>query len=193
MSYKRLLIFLLGLAALVPAGLGYTAVMARIGSGTPPALLAPVMQADRIVVSKADRRMYLLRGDGVLRAYDIAMGANRGAGPKQREGDERTPEGAYLIDWRNPRSVAHLSLHISYPDAADRARAAAAGHDPGGNIMIHGLPNGWGALGGLHRLLDWTDGCVAVTNAEMREIWSMVPNGTPIVIHEAWYPPEGTH
>lgn len=104
------------------------------------------------------------------------------AGPKRQEGDERTPEGLYRIDWRNPNSVAHLSLHISYPDAEDRARAGAAGVAPGGSIMIHGLPNGWGFLGALHRRLDWTDGCIGVTNAEMREIWALVPDGTPIRI-----------
>jgi murein L,D-transpeptidase YafK len=101
-------------------------------------------------------------------------------GHKQFEGDQRTPEGVYTLDWRNPRSIAHLSLHISYPDAADRAFAAAAGRSPGGHIMIHGLPNGWGFLGPIHHWRAWTDGCIAVTNAEMREIWSLVPNGTPI-------------
>ena len=104
------------------------------------------------------------------------------AGHKQREGDERTPEGRYVIDWRNARSVAHLSLHISYPDARDQAAAAQAGVSPGGAVMIHGLPNGWGAIGRWHRLADWTDGCIGVTNAEMREIWARVPDGTPIEI-----------
>lgn len=78
--------------------------------------------------------------------------------------------------------MAHLSLHISYPNKADRAAAEAAGENPGGNIMIHGLPNGWGFLGPLHRVWDWTNGCIAVTDAEMREIWALVPNGTPILI-----------
>ena len=116
------------------------------------------------------------------------MGRNWADGHKQSEGDERTPEGRYIIDWRNPRSIAHLSLHISYPDEEDVAAAREAGRAPGGNIMIHGLPNGWGALGPLHRVLDWTDGCIAVTNEEMREIWSKVPDGTPIEIFASWHP-----
>lgn len=186
----RLRLFLLAAIPLLGAGtvLGYTKVMARIGAGTPPALAAAKERADRIMVSKADRRMYLLRDGRVLKTYDIAMGSNWDQGHKQREGDERTPEGRYVIDWRNPRSVAHLSLHISYPDADDSAAARAAGHSPGGNIMIHGLPNGWGALAPLHLLVNWTDGCIAVTNAQMREIWALVPDGTEITIAPSWSP-----
>lgn len=161
---------------------GYTKAMARLASGDPPALVAPELRADRIVVSKADKTMRLLSGDAVLRTYSISMGANWDDGHKQREGDERTPEGTYVIDWRNPRSIAYLSLHISYPNDEDREAAEEAGADPGGNIMIHGLPNGWGALGDLHLMADWTDGCIAVTNEEMREIWSLVADGTPIEI-----------
>jgi murein L,D-transpeptidase YafK len=103
-------------------------------------------------------------------------------GNKIQEGDERTPEGNYLIDWRNQKSIAHLSLHISYPNQADISQAKALGVSPGGNIMIHGILNGWGWLGRLHSYWDWTNGCIAVTNAEMREIWSLVPDGTPITI-----------
>lgn len=176
---------LIGIGA---SAFAYTKIMARLGSGHPPAALPAAQQADRIMVSKSDKALFLLRGETVLRRYRISMGPEWRAGHKQREGDNRTPEGTYDIDWRNPRSVAHLSLHISYPDAADRARAEAAGADPGSNIMIHGLPNGWGALGPLHHLRDWTDGCIAVTNSEMREIWSMVPNGTPITIQASWAP-----
>lgn len=161
---------------------GYTRVMARLAPGTPTAAAAPTEQADLITVSKADRQMHLLRDGKVIRSYRISMGSNWDRGHKQAEGDERTPEGSYVIDWRNPRSMAHLSLHISYPAPEDRQAAEQAGRDPGGNIMIHGLPNGWGALGPVHHLIDWTDGCIAVTNAEMREIWSLVPNGTPIEI-----------
>lgn len=176
----------LGLLAL---GLGvaifaYTKVMARTGSGTPPPMAQAHAQADEILVIKSARALHLLRQGETIRSYDISLGAAP-EGHKQSEGDERTPEGRYKIDWRNPNSVAHLSLHISYPNAADQAAAEAAARDPGGNIMIHGLPNGWGALGALHLMRDWTDGCIAVTNAEMREIWSLVPNGTPITIKEA--------
>lgn len=162
----------------------YTKMMARTGSGTPPPMADAQAQADEILVIKSARALHLLRDGETIRSYDISLGAAP-EGHKQSEGDERTPEGRYKIDWRNPNSVAHLSLHISYPNAADQATAEAAARDPGGNIMIHGLPNGWGALGALHLMRDWTDGCIAVTNAEMREIWSLLPNGTPITIKEA--------
>ncbi|MGA0617371.1 L,D-transpeptidase family protein [Paracoccus sp. KR1-242] len=174
------LLLLLVLCSL--GAVGYAKVMARLAPGTPPAAAAPTEQADLITVSKADRQMHLLRDGKVIRTYRISMGSNWDRGHKYAEGDERTPEGSYVIDWRNPRSMAHLSLHISYPSPEDRQTAERAGPDPGGNIMIHGLPNGWGALGPVHHLIDWTDGCIAVTNAEMREIWSLVPNGTPIEI-----------
>ena len=170
---------LLGLGLGLPA---YTRAMARLAPGTPPAMAAPADQVDRITVDKSDREMRLWRGDRLLARYAIALGGAPEAGHKQREGDERTPEGRYVIDWRNARSVAHLSLHISYPDARDQAAAAQAGVSPGGAVMIHGLPNGWGAIGRWHRLADWTDGCIGVTNAEMREIWARVPDGTPIEI-----------
>ena len=98
------------------------------------------------------------------------------------ENNERTPEGLYSINGRNPNSSFHRSLQISYPDAEDRARAAGAGVDPGGLIMIHGIRNGLGWVGGLHRIIDWTNGCVAVTNAEMDEIWDSVEVGTPVEI-----------
>lgn len=133
-------------------------------------------------VDKSDRRMELLAGDTVIRTYAVALGANP-VGHKQREGDERTPEGRYVLDWRNPNSIAYLSIHISYPNAADSAAAAAAGHSPGGAIMIHGQPNGFGWWSWLLQRVDWTDGCIAVTDAEMAEIWDLVPVGTPIEIN----------
>jgi murein L,D-transpeptidase YafK len=120
--------------------------------------------------------MLLLRGESVVRSYRIALGREP-FGHKVQEGDGRTPEGSYLIDRRNPRSAYHLSLHISYPNEADRARAAALGIDPGGDIMIHGLSNGERKEG------DWTRGCIAVTNEEMDEIWELVEDGTPIEIN----------
>ncbi|WEX86612.1 L,D-transpeptidase family protein [Sinorhizobium garamanticum] len=169
-------------AALVIAGAGaYTFAAKDGGSGTPPEMAAPDKLAKEVVVDKSERLLKLLRDGTVLGEYSVSLGGNP-LGHKEREGDRRTPEGDYLIDWRNPNSSFHLSLHISYPDAADQARAAAAGESPGGDIMIHGLPNGWGFLGSLHRLLDWTNGCIAVTDEEMREIWSLVPDGTPIRI-----------
>lgn len=186
----RKLIFRLVLGALVlfAALFGYSNLMARVGAGDPPIAAKAEDAADHIYVSKDDRVMYLMKRGEVLQSYEIAMGAQWDAGPKQREGDERTPEGTYQIDWRNPESVAHLSLHISYPDADDRLRGQENGYDPGSNIMIHGLPNGWGALGALHLLVNWTDGCIAVTNTEMQEIWALTPDGTPITIAASWSP-----
>lgn len=174
---------ILFVVVLIAVGLfGYTKVMARIGSGEPPQSLPAEQQADAIKVYKGERRMTLLRDGAVIGTYRIALGGNGDGGHKSREGDQKTPEGAYIIDWRNPRSMAHLSLHVSYPNTADQSAADTAGYAPGGNIMIHGLPNGWGWLASVHHLWDWTDGCIGVTNTEMREIWSKVPNGTPIVI-----------
>jgi murein L,D-transpeptidase YafK len=136
----------------------------------------------KVVVYKQQRRLELHTGDGVWKAYRIALGGNP-AGHKQQRGDSRTPEGAYRLDWRNPRSQFHRSIRISYPNAADRASARRRGVSPGGDIFIHGLPNGMGAMGAAHTARDWTDGCIAVTNEEIEEIWSVVREGTPIHIH----------
>lgn len=147
-----------------------------------PASAAPEGGVETVLVEKGERRLQLLGADGtVLKSYTIALGGDP-LGHKQREGDGRTPEGRYTIDWRNPQSAYHLSLHISYPDQDDTRRANERGEDPGGMIMIHGMRNGLGWLGFLHQYVDWTDGCIAVTNAEMDEIWRLVPNGTPIEI-----------
>lgn len=143
--------------------------------------LPPDARADRVVVDKGDRTLTLLRDGVPLKTYPVALGGAP-AGHKRQEGDERTPEGRYVLDYRNPGSSAHLSLHVSYPDSGDVARARAAGVPPGGMIMVHGITNGLGWVGRLHRLADWTDGCIAVTNGEMDEIWRAVPDGTPIDI-----------
>jgi murein L,D-transpeptidase YafK len=143
--------------------------------------LPPGARADRVRVDKSERTLVLLRDGRPLRIYRVSLGGAP-LGPKRREGDERTPEGTYLLDYRNPRSSAHRSLHVSYPDSADAARARAVGEDPGGMIMVHGITDGLGWIGRLHRLADWTDGCIAVTNGEMDEIWRAVPDGTPIDI-----------
>lgn len=134
---------------------------------------------DRVVVKKSTRIMELLAGDKVLRAYSISLG-DQPVGHKTQEGDEKTPEGTYVLDWRNPDSGYHRSIHISYPNEADKAAAASRGVDPGGMIMIHGLPNRMGFLGPILQYLDWTDGCIALNNSDMDEVWEMVPNGTPI-------------
>jgi murein L,D-transpeptidase YafK len=140
-----------------------------------------VLQADRIVIVKSARTLTLLRQGQVLKTYKVALGQEP-VGPKTQRGDSRTPEGDYVIDSRNPHSQFHLSLHVSYPNAADRARAVKLGVSPGGDIMIHGLPPAYAYLGALHRQTDWTLGCIAVTNAEIEEIWSLVPNGTKVEI-----------
>lgn len=138
-------------------------------------------KADFIRVDKSQRRLELLRGGAVIRSYRVSFGANP-RGHKQQEGDERTPEGRYLIDARNARSRFHKSLHISYPGAQDRAAARRRGVPPGGDIMIHGMPNGWGWAWLFLKPFNWTDGCIAVNDREMEEIWRAVPVGTPIAI-----------
>jgi murein L,D-transpeptidase YafK len=146
-------------------------------------LCAPAFaeSADHIVVLKSKHQMQLWHGTKLLHTYTVALGGNP-VGPKHFEGDHRTPEGSYVIDSRNVHSKYYKSVHISYPNASDRAYATAQHRRPGGDIMIHGLPNGFGYLGAAHRLHDWTDGCIAITNAEMDEIWSLVPTGTKIEI-----------
>ena len=170
--------------ALIVAAAAVGALAAVVGwanvHDSPP--LRAGASADRVVVDKRARTLTLLNHGTVLKRYRVSLGGAP-EGHKQREGDERTPEGLYRLDRRNPRSSAHLALHISYPDSADVARARAQGVDPGGLIMVHGITNRLGWLGRLHRSVDWTDGCVAVTNWEMDEIWRAVPVGTPIEIH----------
>jgi murein L,D-transpeptidase YafK len=146
-----------------------------------PALAPASARATSIVVDKAARRLTLLRNGQMLATYAVALGGAP-TGPKRQEGDGRTPEGAYAIDFKNARSRFHLALRISYPNAADRAGAEQRGGAPGGDTMIHGLPNGLGWLAGLHLWHDWTDGCVAVTNGEIEEIWRLVDVGTAVEI-----------
>jgi murein L,D-transpeptidase YafK len=138
---------------------------------------------DRVVVMKGKRTMQLWKDGAVYREYRIALGDSPD-GHKIEEGDERTPIGDYVLDWRNPNSNFHKSIHISYPNERDREFARAMGVSPGGMIMIHGRPN-WLTSPRVARSYDgrdWTDGCIAVTNPEMDEIWSLVRDGTPIRI-----------
>ena len=161
--------------------MGVAAIMIFLSNGPEPGVLEPDARATRIEVHKREHSLSLYDGDRLLKTYRIALGFNP-LGHKEREGDGRTPEGAYVIDWRNPGSAYHLSMHISYPNAEDRARAAKKGVPPGGDIMIHGLSTGMAAVGAAHSKVDWTAGCIAVTNDEMDEIWRAVPDGTPITI-----------
>lgn len=137
--------------------------------------------ADRVLVEKAARRLTLLRNGASLKTYRVALG-RAPVGPKEQEGDQRTPEGIYLIDFHKEDSDYHLALHVSYPEQRDIDRAAAAGVPPGCDIMIHGIRNGKGWIGAFHRMTDWTAGCIAVTDFEMEEIWRAVPDGTTIEI-----------
>lgn len=138
-------------------------------------------RVDQVLVRKEERRLYLMAEDNVVRSYRISLGDNP-SGHKLFEGDERTPEGEYVLDWRNANSDFYKSIHISYPNDQDRSMAQAWGQDPGGSIMIHGLPNDVGDMAFAYTGLDWTDGCIAVNNAEMDEIWQLVSDGTPIQI-----------
>ena len=146
-----------------------------------PASLPVGTVADRVVVRKSARVLEVFHAGSVLRTYLVSLGSHP-VGPKQREGDGRTPEGLYTLDYRNPSSAFHFALHVSYPSADDRRAAAARGVSPGGLIMVHGLRNGIGFIGRLHRLADWTNGCIALTNPEIDELARIVPNGTPILI-----------
>jgi murein L,D-transpeptidase YafK len=144
-----------------------------------PALPPILGTVDRIVIEKGARRMLLLQDGRTVREYRVALGFSP-TGDKERQGDGRTPEGLFRIDRRNDRSAYHLSLGLDYPQAEDRERAAAQGVDPGGDIMIHGQPN---ALpDGLVMAGDWTAGCIAVTNAEMREIWAVTDGDTLVEV-----------
>ncbi len=136
---------------------------------------------DSILILKKDHLLELLSNGKVVRTYKVALGQG-GLAPKQQEGDALTPEGHYVIDKRNAASHYYKALHVSYPNAEDRQRAVRLGVRPGGDIMIHGLPNGMGAVGSAHRLRDWTLGCIAVTDEEIDAIWRLVPTGTPVEI-----------
>jgi murein L,D-transpeptidase YafK len=147
---------------------------------------APIVRAvtngsDRIIVSKAIHRMTLFKDGRVIKTYSVALGRG-GLGPKLRAGDNKVPEGLYRITGRNAHSAFHLSLQIGYPTAAQAADARKRGFDAGGDIMIHGIRKGFGWIGSAHRQVDWTRGCIAVTNQEIEEIWQLVPDGTVVEI-----------
>jgi murein L,D-transpeptidase YafK len=164
---------------------------AAAGVSAAPALWLPARARDaydldwtparEIVVEKRERRLTLVRTDGVVRSYAVGLGAEP-EGHKQREGDNRTPEGRYFIDFKNINSRFFLSVRISYPNDADRARARMLGVQPGGNIMIHGMPNGVRSPYRGYAGFDWTNGCVALTNEAMMEIWLAARERTPVII-----------
>lgn len=146
----------------------------------PPSELAPTM-VDSLVVEKRLRTLTAYFNGVPVKRYRVALGRNP-VGDKVQRGDDRTPEGLFRIDWRNPRSQYFLALHISYPEPQHRERAARLGVDPGGDILIHGLPPRFQNYGKAHLQWDWTNGCVALTNQEIEELWRAVPDGTPIQI-----------
>jgi len=148
---------------------------------TPIVGLKGMITADSIVVEKSKHTLTLYQAGLAVRTYEVALG-KQPTGDKLRIGDNRTPEGLFRIDYKNPQSKFHMALHISYPDAAHLQRANALGVAPGGDIMIHGLPPAYKSLGAAHREFDWTEGCIAVTDQEIEEIWRAVPQGAPIQI-----------
>jgi murein L,D-transpeptidase YafK len=174
------------LAALVStpsrdSSLSRTMIATPTVSRTPATAIGDILHADSIVVEKQRRTMTLYNSGVAVRSYQIALGKEP-TGDKMRIGDNRTPEGVFHIDARNPQSKYHKALHISYPDAEHIQKAKALGFAAGGDIMIHGLPPAYADLGVKHRDYDWTNGCIAVTDQEIEEIWRAVPNGAAIQI-----------
>ena len=152
--------------------------------GANPVAAAPLprgVTADRLVIDKSERTLTLFWHGVPIKVYRVALGGDPVA-PKRRQGDERTPEGSYVVALRHENSEFHRALHLSYPNALDRARARAERANPGGNIEIHGLRGGFDWVGSAHTLFDWTNGCVAVTNIEIEELWRAAPKGTPVEI-----------
>jgi murein L,D-transpeptidase YafK len=139
------------------------------------------LKVDRIVVEKSKRTLTLRSGTKILKTYKVALGGQP-VGAKDRQGDHKTPEGIYSVDAKNPNSQFYKALHLSYPNQAERANALKLGVSPGGDVEIHGLGSKWGWLGAKHRLTDWTDGCVALTNEEIDEIYPLVKVGTAVEI-----------
>ncbi len=148
----------------------FMGVMPSFGSGV-----------DYVLVVKSEKKMYLLSQGEKVKEYSVVFGSSP-RGHKEREGDERTPEGKYVLDYKKSDSAFYKAIHISYPNERDKAMARKNGVNPGGMIMIHGQKNGLGWLSWLSQRFNWTDGCIAVTNREMDEIWNLVEVGTPIEI-----------
>ena len=137
--------------------------------------------ADKVVVEKGERKLHLLKDGKLFRTFDIALGIEP-VGDKEMEGDQKTPEGTYLLDDRNPDSDYFLSIHVSYPTTQERSQASMKGLNPGGAIMIHGQPNVPTYSAAYYRKEDWTNGCIAVSNSDMIDIWLMTQNDVPIEI-----------
>ncbi|MFZ1086322.1 MAG: L,D-transpeptidase family protein [Terracidiphilus sp.] len=160
---------------------GFCLVLGLLAALLPAQQKTPPGKADSILILKKEHLLELFAGGKVIRTYKVALGTG-GLAPKERQGDGRTPEGHYIIDAKNAASHYHKALHVSYPNVEDRKQAAKLGISPGGDIMIHGLPNGQSWVGAAHRLYDWTLGCIAVTDEEIDEIFALVAVGTPVEI-----------
>ncbi len=160
---------------------GLATLLAGLCFITLPAQAGEFPLADKVIVEKENRKLHLMKNGETFRTFDIALGVEP-IGDKEREGDQKTPEGKYSLDDRNPDSDFFLAIHISYPSSADRAVATVNGYDPGGAIMIHGQPNAPTYSSAYYRMQDWTNGCIAVSNSDMIDIWLMTQNDTPIEI-----------
>lgn len=136
---------------------------------------------DHVLVLKKKRTLQLLRGDKVVKSYKVALGGDP-VGPKRKQDDGKTPEGTYVLDRRNAQGQFYKSIHVSYTNAEDRQKARRLGVSPGGDIFLHGIGKKYGWVGAAHTAHDWTNGCIAVTNEEIDEIWKLVKDGTPIEI-----------
>jgi murein L,D-transpeptidase YafK len=169
------------LACVIPLQAASLLAFAWYSTRPPKPHSSAALQADHLVIDTSSHRLTLYAHGRVIRTYSVALGRARGA--KEFEGDHKTPVGHYTVDGKNPHSTFHMALHLSYPSAADWRRAAAAHKSPGNNVEIHGLPPAFSYVGGLHRALDWTDGCIAVTNSEIEEISRLTPIGAPVDIN----------
>lgn len=136
---------------------------------------------DYVLVKKSEAKLYLLAQGSIVKSYRVAFGADP-VGHKLKEGDQKTPEGKYILDYKKADSSFYKAIHISYPNKKDKQAARKAGVSPGGFIMIHGQKNGYGWLSWLVQNFNWTDGCIALSNDEMEELWQLVKTGTPIEI-----------
>lgn len=170
----RFLGLAIGLLCLIGTGTVYTATR----GSKDVALSGP---ADRVVVNKTSHTLTLFRGSVILKTYRVALGRG-GPGQKVQAGDNRVPEGVYQIVGRNAHSAFHRALRVGYPTPRQVQQARARGVDPGGDIMVHGIRNGLGWIGTLQRRVDWTKGCIALTDDEIDEVWNLVPDGTTIQI-----------
>lgn len=163
----------------IPSWVCILAATALLGVGMPSQ--AQELVVDYVLIAKSTRTMTLFNHGHILKTYKVALGGDP-VGPKLKAGDKKTPEGKYIIDSKNPHSRFHLALHISYPNKTDWERARKQKVSPGGGVEIHGLEPKYAWIGSLHRQINWTAGCIAVTNPEIEEIYKMVPVGTAVEI-----------